>query len=325
MLFGIFTLFTALVISVVAAWYSIVGLTAIFAAAFMPIVLMGGSLEVGKIVTALWLHRNWKRAANWMRIYLTVSTVVLMLITSMGIFGFLSKAHIEQTSASQENVAKIEQYKNEITRQHQIVDRSTNKINTLENAGSETDSKFQVQIDKEQERIDSAYRRIQPAIEEQKIIIVDQTLLYVEQLDKVKANLVLYERYIDEGEIKKAQSLIGTKPDGLWKGLTVLAAERWVGKQEADRARLIAKIEDVSQNNTAILSARNEITRLRTSAENQIIQSNKLIDRLRSKIGNIESTNVDELIDNHYQRITKANTGVVTAKENGFSEGDKGS
>jgi len=310
MWFGIFTLFTALTISVIAAWYSIIGLTAIFAAAFLPIVLMGGSLEVGKVVTAVWLHQNWQRANNLMRSYLITATVVLMLVTSMGIFGFLSKAHIEQTAASEENVAKIEQYTNEATRQGQIIERSTIKIDSLESAGASTDTKFQAQIDQEQIRIDSAYERIQPALAEQNVIIADQTKLYQEQLDKVKANLILYERYIDEGEIKKAQSLIGTKPDGSWKGLTVIAAEKWVGKQEKELARLIAKIEDVSQNNSAILAARAEITRLRQSAESQIAQSNTLINRLRSKIGTTETTNVEALVDEHYAKITNANAEI---------------
>jgi hypothetical protein len=81
---------------------------AIFAAAAIPIMIMGGILEVSKLVTAVWLHRYWKQATWWLKTYLTTAVIVLMLITSMGIFGFLSKAHIEQTSASEESVAKVE-------------------------------------------------------------------------------------------------------------------------------------------------------------------------------------------------------------------------
>ena len=104
MIFGILTLITALCISAVAIYYSVAGLVAIFAAAAVPIMIMGGTLEIAKLVTAVWLHKYWDRATWWLRSYLSVAVVVLMFITSMGIFGFLSKAHIEQTSASEESV-----------------------------------------------------------------------------------------------------------------------------------------------------------------------------------------------------------------------------
>ena len=100
MLLAILTLLTALSISAVAIYYSVAGLVAIFAAAAVPIMIMGGVLEIGKLVTAVWLHKYWSQATWWLRSYLSLAVVVLMLITSMGIFGFLSKAHIEQTSAS---------------------------------------------------------------------------------------------------------------------------------------------------------------------------------------------------------------------------------
>ena len=95
MMFGYLTLATALIISVSSAVYSILGLTAIFAAAFWPIVVLGGSLEIGKIVTTLWLHKYWDRAELQYKVYLCSSVVILMLLTSMGVFGFLSKAHLD--------------------------------------------------------------------------------------------------------------------------------------------------------------------------------------------------------------------------------------
>ena len=96
MIFGYILLLIALLISSVAAYYSIAGLTAIFAAAFWPIVIMGGVLEIGKIATTVWLHKYWDRAALQFKIYLVPAIAILMLITSMGIFGFLSKAHLDQ-------------------------------------------------------------------------------------------------------------------------------------------------------------------------------------------------------------------------------------
>jgi len=94
MLFGLITFLTALTISGVAIYYSVAGLVAIFAAAAVPIIIMGTSLEVGKLVTAVWLHKNWKKAPLFLKTYLSIAVLVLMLITSMGIFGFLSKAHV---------------------------------------------------------------------------------------------------------------------------------------------------------------------------------------------------------------------------------------
>ena len=95
--FAIVTLLVAIAISAVAAWYSIVGLMAIFAAAAIPIAIMGGVLEVGKLLTASWLYQNWTKVPWLLKSYLTTAVVVLMFITSMGIFGFLSKAHLDQT------------------------------------------------------------------------------------------------------------------------------------------------------------------------------------------------------------------------------------
>jgi len=95
MIFGIIVLLCALAISGIAAWYSIIGLIAIFAASPLPIALMGASLEAAKLVAASWLYKNWKEAPRFLKYYLTFAVVVLMFITSLGIFGFLSKAHIE--------------------------------------------------------------------------------------------------------------------------------------------------------------------------------------------------------------------------------------
>ena len=96
MIFGYFTLFVALLIEVVGAYYSITGLAAIFSGAVVPILIMGGSLEVGKVTAAVWLKNNWHRASLQFKLYLLPAVTLLMFITSMGIFGFLSKAHNDQ-------------------------------------------------------------------------------------------------------------------------------------------------------------------------------------------------------------------------------------
>jgi hypothetical protein len=106
---------SAITISVIAAWYSIAGLTAIFAAAVVPVIIMGGSLELGKIVATVWLHNNWKRVGWLYKTYLIPAIVFLMLLTSMGIFGFLSKAHSDQSLVSGDAMSKIAIYDEKIT------------------------------------------------------------------------------------------------------------------------------------------------------------------------------------------------------------------
>ena len=117
MLFGYLTLFTALILSLSAAVYSILGLTAIFAAAFWPIVILGGSLEIGKIVTTLWLHKYWTRAELQYKLYLCSAVVILMVLTSMGVFGFLSKAHLDQAVPSGDIQAQVQIFDDKIQTQ----------------------------------------------------------------------------------------------------------------------------------------------------------------------------------------------------------------
>ena len=101
------TLLTALTLSTIAAWYSISGLTAIFAAAVIPIIIMGGALEFAKVITTVWLHRHWDRVSLKIKFYLSTAVVALAFLTSMGIYGFLSKAHIDQGIPAGDVAAKV--------------------------------------------------------------------------------------------------------------------------------------------------------------------------------------------------------------------------
>ena len=158
MFLAVLTMLTALAISAVAIYYSVAGLAAIFAAAVIPIVIMGSVLEVAKLVTAVWLHRYWSRAVWWLRTYLAVAVFVLMLITSMGIFGFLSKAHIEQTSMSTEQVALIQNIEENLARSQSKVTRWNEELDRLLSGGSG----FRVDnlLASNQQELDSLYERI---------------------------------------------------------------------------------------------------------------------------------------------------------------------
>ena len=101
------TFLSAILLSGIAAYYSVIGLAAIFTGAFWPIVFMGSVLEMSKLVTASWLYRNWKTCPILLKTYLTSAVIILMLITSMGIFGFLSKAHIDSTLNAGSNMVEV--------------------------------------------------------------------------------------------------------------------------------------------------------------------------------------------------------------------------
>ena len=134
MILALLTLFTALTISAVAAYYSIVGLIAIFSAAVIPIAVMGIVLEVGKLVTASWLYQNWRTVPKLLKGYLSFAVVVLMAITSLGIFGFLSKAHIEQTTIASDNSLDIQLIESKIERKYTEIERAEKQLNLLDNA-----------------------------------------------------------------------------------------------------------------------------------------------------------------------------------------------
>lgn len=125
-------LISGLAISAVAVYYSVVGLTAIFAAAFWPIVIMGTTLEVSKLVAASWLKQNWDFAPVSMRSYLVVAVVVLMLITSMGIFGFLSRAHLDQGIPTAEIAQKLELIDEKIKNEKEIINENRKTLAQLD-------------------------------------------------------------------------------------------------------------------------------------------------------------------------------------------------
>lgn len=399
-IYGYWTIFVALCISAVAAYYSIVGLVAIFAAAMLPIIIMGTVLEVGKLTTAVWLHINWQNAKFFVRAYLLIATILLMFITSMGIFGFLSKAHIEQTSAAGENVAQLERITTEIARNENIIARAEQKIVKAESQQGEGNASIQQQIEIEQERIDNTYSRIQPAIDEQNKIIADtrtddesriqpyndqlkaldleltrldeqakeyentiknlsvdtkavepllnQIKILTDTINKVEGQIASGERE----QIKQAQTTIGANPDGAAGPNTRRAANAWINSQkevistlnqqvsnlrdnakttvDEERQRLTAIVSDIknvqipsvkerqlqvlatidevrASESPIIDSAREEIARIRQSADNQILASQQLIERLRQQITVGADEAVEEAVNDQLSRIKIAN------------------
>ena len=134
MFLSLITLAVALGLSIIAAYYSIAGLTAIFAAAVVPIMIMGSILELAKVVVTLWLHEYWSRCRWLMKLYLVPAVIMLMLITSMGIFGFLSKAHSDQSLVSGDVTAKISIYDEKIKTEKENIDVSRKSLKQMDEA-----------------------------------------------------------------------------------------------------------------------------------------------------------------------------------------------
>jgi hypothetical protein len=299
----------ALCLSAVAAFYSIVGLTAIFAASVIPVVIMGTILEVAKLVITVWLHEYWPRVKWAMRLYLIPSVVVLMFITSMGIFGFLSKAHIEQVGAGQENAAQLQRIDVELRRQTEILEKAELRSRALETTGTGADANVNSQINAEQQRIDAASARVQPAIDEQNKIIDSQTKIYQDQIVKIDQQTAQLQQFIDAKEINKAQALVGTAVDGNWGPGTAAAVRNWQSARARERTEAVSKLEQANTNPT-IQAAREEIARVRRTVETQVAESNRLIDRLRNQLGKGDTASVETLVNEQQDRIKSANTEI---------------
>ena len=132
MILGITTLLIAIAISVVSAYYSVLGLMAIFPGALLPIIIMGATLEAGKVITAVWLHANWKRAETLYKLYLVPAIIFLMVLTSMGVFGFLSKAHSDQSLVSGDVQSKIAIYDEKIKTEKENIEANRKALKQMD-------------------------------------------------------------------------------------------------------------------------------------------------------------------------------------------------
>lgn len=232
-------LVTALTLSAIAAWYSVVGLTAIFAAAVIPIIIMGASLEIAKVVTTVWLHRYWDKCKWAMKTYLTGAVVTLALVTSMGIFGFLSKAHMDQGIPTGDVAAQIQLIDEKISIQKELIAGERENIEAARNSlklldeqvtarlgmgfddGSAAERAVQIRRQQRTERTDlsneinAAQKRIEAGNAE------------IQKLNLEKAPMAAKYRQIEAevGPIKYIAALIyGDNPDTA----TLERAVRWV-------------------------------------------------------------------------------------------------
>jgi len=154
MFYALLTLFSALSISTVAAYFSIIGLATIFPGSMAAVITMGTALEIGKIVAAVWLHRNWKTAPFLIKSYLICGVIILMGITSMGIFGFLSKSHIQHKQQAEKAQALVTQVESKIARERDYISRQKSLIEQAEQSSSKLSDRSGDFIKLEQQKIE---------------------------------------------------------------------------------------------------------------------------------------------------------------------------
>jgi hypothetical protein len=161
--------FSAFLLSGTSAYYSIVGLAAIFSGAFWPVVFMGSALEFSKLVTASWLYRNWKTAPFLLRTYLTIAVIILMLITSMGIFGFLAKSHIDSTLDAGANSVELKT----LSQQQKIAEERLNYLLARAKDPSTASNRLDNQIQSTQKELTEINKKRLPLLKESNKLVAD--------------------------------------------------------------------------------------------------------------------------------------------------------
>ena len=262
MFIAILTLLSALSISGVAIFYSVIGLATIFPGAFWPVVIMGSVLEVGKLITASWLYRQWRFTPFLLKTYLTIAVVLLSIITSMGIFGFLSKAHLEQNLASDTLVQRVDIINDKIESQKIYIERQKAVISRAEKSIDREGKDFTQDIQVQENIINSAYARLE---------VLD---------NDVKA-------YTDQGR-------------GFFKGDNIKRGVELRAQQKPERDKLNAEIEEAKKliqkyRDQSRQGGDNNKVIIETAEDNIIIAQNTIddliIDRqpLEKKLINLEA------------------------------------
>ena len=308
----------AIALSSVAGYYSVIGLTTIFSSAFIPVLIMAGTLETSKVIVASWLYNNWKKTPWLLKSYLTGAVVVLMFITSLGIFGFLSKAHVEQAAAGAEQQAKVLHISQSIDQQNAIIERAKTKLANAGKGNEAGNAAINTRIADANKVIDSANKRVQPQIDEQQRIIdaatakielrARSTQSQIDDIDRQVANLDnIVKSLIDQKKTSQAQ-----------------ARQQ---EQQADRTRLAKSKTELLKQIDAMRqapdpqadAAKAEIARLRAKVDDEIKQARAVIEQLTNKLS--QGSDTDKLqadIDAQNEAIKAAEAQIETLNADKF-------
>ena len=294
-------LFSALAVSAVAAYFSIVGLMAIFNGLPMSILAMGIVLEIAKLITASWIYQYWGRVKFLMKTYMVLAVVILSIITSVGIFGFLSKAHIEQSGLAGNAGAEVTRVEELIERERGKIQVSEERIERIESGGT---LDITESIRQQEEIRDTAWERVQGDI------------TYAEnQIESIRSNL---NTDIDqkEQEIAELDAIVqsytsqGTTGNLLNRTDNVAVGIEVRESQKVEREAIADEIDELrSYAETQIASYRNQIAEYRTNTQTTIDNANAEINRLRDNETSSQD-NKDEQIDNIQVKIDEAYTQI---------------
>ena len=270
------TLFTALTISAVAIFYSVSGLAAIFSAAVIPIIIMGGVLEVSKLVTAVWLHRYWGIATWWLKTYLSIAVLVLMLITSIGIFGFLSKAHDTASGNATEAIATVQRIDGQIAREENRIEILEDRIASV---GSGTGFDVTSSITQQETIRDGSWDRVQDDID------------YAQgQIDRLRDQLGVLDAAVNVLR-NRGVEVIETDAGGTFRRAEtetidyVAQADILYEQQTGQREGIDEDIDDQQAN----------IDSYRLQAQNTINSANAEINRLRNQSTSSQDDDLDQI------------------------------
>ncbi len=270
MFIAILTLLSALSISGVAIFYSVIGLATIFPGAFVPVVIMGGVLEIGKLITASWLYRNWKFTPFMLKTYLTTAVIILSLITSMGIFGFLSKAHLEQNLASDTLIQRISILEDKIESEKMSIERQTLIINRAEKSISRDTGTADGDIEVQQSIIADANEKLKTllAVETNTVRDLNDRL---KVLDKNVSDVLTSNKSFFNEEKAAADLKASQKEEREQIAIKVAEAQDRIAELKTDHKEEIAKAQEI-------------IANMRTGSQDNKGQFNKEIEQAEQKI-----------------------------------------
>jgi myosin heavy subunit len=290
MIFAITTLISALSISIIAAYFSIIGLATIFPGSMYAVIAMGSVLEIGKIIASIWLHKNWKSAPKLIKFYLFSAILILMGITSMGIFGFLSKSHIEHEQTAEKSKALVTQVESKIERQREYIQRQKDLISKKEEESENLGGKTSENIKLEQGKISQLTNQLDRDIN------IDNEIL-----KSLNNKLSILDKELNDLKNKSGSLFSSKKKD----------VEAKILEQKSERENIAKKIKTAEDN----------ISKQRAETSEIISNIRKRIQEYQS-LGFEDPGEADSRVELFNMNISKALDEIDTLEQEKFNYSD---